>query len=274
MKRFLNFLFTFRLFNRGRLFAVKRRNELAYPPIDSDGTSDVEMQNDIKLPADYLDDEIDIIRSVYPYTMTGHNRIHALIRAVKYVISNEISGDIVECGVWRGGSMMAVAKTLLNHGREDRELYLFDTFEGMVEPSEQDVDYWGEPASIQIKKFKKHENGSEWCFSPLNDVISVFHTIGYKKEKVHFVKGRVEDTLPGKAPDNISILRLDTDWYESTKHELAHLFPRLVHGGVIIIDDYGHWQGARKATDEYLSENNIKLLLNRIDYSGRIGVKL
>ena len=69
-------------------------------------------------------------------------------------------------------------------------------------------------------------------------------------------------------------MRLDTDWYESTKHELTHLFPLLSSGGVIIIDDYGHWQGAKKAVDEYFEENNIKILLNRIDYTGRVGIKL
>jgi O-methyltransferase len=80
--------------------------------------------------------------------------------------------------------------------------------------------------------------------------------------------------LPEFAPECISLLRLDTDWYESTRHELIHLFSRISKGGVIIIDDYGHWKGAREAVDEYIRENNIKILLNRIDYTGRIGVKI
>ena len=84
----------------------------------------------------------------------------------------------------------------------------------------------------------------------------------------------MEETIPTHIPHAISLLRLDTDWYESTKHELTHLFPLLSPGGVIIIDDYGHWQGAKKAVDEYFEENKIKILLNRIDYTGRIGVKL
>ena len=82
----------------------------------------------------------------------------------------------------------------------------------------------------------------------------------------------MEDTIPKKAPQMISLLRLDTDWYESTRHELIHLFPRIAPFGVIIIDDYGHWQGVREAVDEYIRENNIKILLNRVDYTGRIGV--
>ncbi len=96
---------------------------------------------------------------------------------------------------------------------------------------------------------------------------------GYKKEKVHFIKGKVEETIPKNIPKEIALLRLDTDWYESTKHELTHLFPLLKPNGVLIIDDYGHWEGVRKAVDEYISDNNIHILLNRIDYSGRIAVK-
>jgi O-methyltransferase len=83
----------------------------------------------------------------------------------------------------------------------------------------------------------------------------------------------VEDTIPASVPEQIALLRLDTDWYESTKCELEILFPRLVKGGVIIIDDYGCWQGARKAVDEYFNKNNIAILLNRMDDTGRIGIK-
>lgn len=89
-----------------------------------------------------------------------------------------------------------------------------------------------------------------------------------------YVKGKVEDTLPVNKPaGKIALLRLDTDWYESTKHELNILFPMLVQNGVLIIDDYGHWQGCRKAVDEYIQENKLPLLLNRIDYTGRIAIK-
>jgi predicted O-methyltransferase YrrM len=107
----------------------------------------------------------------------------------------------------------------------------------------------------------------------MEDVAEALRTTGYDQRRVHLIKGKVEDTVPGAAPETIALLRLDTDWYESTRHELEHLFPRLSPGGVIIIDDYGHWQGARRATDEYLQQNRIRLLLNRIDYTARIGVK-
>ena len=96
---------------------------------------------------------------------------------------------------------------------------------------------------------------------------------GYDGNRLKFIKGKVEDTVPGYAPRHISLLRLDTDWYKSTLHELVHLYPRLSVGGVLIIDDYGHWRGCRKATDQYFEENNIHVLLNRIDYTGRVAVK-
>jgi hypothetical protein len=101
---------------------------------------------------------------------------------------------------------------------------------------------------------------------------NVFST-GYPKDKIHFIEGKVENTIPLNMPRKIALLRLDTDWYQSTKHELIHLFPLLQRNGVLIIDDYGHWEGARKAVDEYVSGNSICILLNRIDYTGRIAIR-
>lgn len=161
---------------------------------------------------------------------------------------------------------MAAAKTLLQLNSADRYLYLFDTFEGMTPPGERDVSYEGYAASEIFEQVK--------CYAPQDEVDIAVRSVGYDNSKIRFVKGRVEDTLPDQALSVISLLRLDTDWYESTRHELIHLFPRLSKGGVIIIDDYGHWRGARHATDEYLSHSNASLLLNRIDYTGRIGVKI
>jgi hypothetical protein len=150
-----------------------------------------------------------------------------------------------------------------------RDLYLFDTFEGMTEPSENDVDYFGKPASEVLSE----NSGYKCADAPLERVKDVLCGTGYTKEKTHFVCGKVEDTVPEFAPDTISLLRLDTDWYASTKHELVHLYPRLINSGVIIIDDYGHWRGSRQACDEYFAENHLPILLNRIDYTGRIAQK-
>jgi O-methyltransferase len=226
-------------------------------------------QQEEDYPPDFRSDETDIIRAIRPWTMTSAERIYALIQAVRYVSANAIAGAIVECGVWKGGSMAAIARTLLRLQDVSRDLYLFDTFQGMSEPTSRDCDYSGKQASellVEDPAFKCSD-------APLESVKRVLHETGYPKERIHFVPGKVEDTIPASAPDSISLLRLDTDWYESTKHELVHLFPRLSPRGAIIIDDYGHWRGARQACDEYFALNRIPILLNRIDYTGRIAVK-
>lgn len=217
---------------------------------------------------------IEIYKKVKPYTMTSPERVFALCAAVKYIHEKNIEGDIVECGVWKGGSMMAVAEILLKSGDSSRGLYLFDTFEGMAPPTDKDVDLSGVMAESLLKNSDKTIDDSVWCRATLDMVKSAVNSVGYPGEKIHFVKGMVEQTIPHFAPDKIALLRLDTDWYESTRHEMEHLFPRLVKGGVLIIDDYGHWQGARKAVDEYLENNKVKIMLNRIDYTGRIAVKV
>ncbi len=206
--------------------------------------------------------------------MTTDERIFALIEAVRYLARTGLDGSIVECGVWRGGSMMAVAHTLDRLGRRDVDLFLFDTYDGMTEPTEADVDYRGMPAGPEFSPTQKGADASDWCRAPLVEVEANMIATGYPPEKIKLIKGKVEDTIPGQAPRKISLLRLDTDWYESTHHELVHLYPRLSSGGVLIIDDYGHWRGSRKATDEYFASSGVTpILLSRIDYTGRIGVK-
>ena len=166
---------------------------------------------------------------------------------------------------------MAAAKTFLRLGRYDIDLYLYDTFEGMPEPSHADVNARTGTAAADTYRALK---GQGWCESPLEEVQRNMASTGYPAERLHYIKGMVEETVPSVAPDAISILRLDTDWYESTKHEMEHLFPRLARGGVLIIDDYGHWDGARKAIDEYLAAHKVQILLHRVDYTARQGVKL
>jgi O-methyltransferase len=223
---------------------------------------------ELERPSDFRDDEVEIVQAVRPWTLTGPERIYALIQALRYITAHNIPGAIVECGVWKGGSMAAAARTLLQAGDVSRDLYLFDTFTGMSEPTVKDFDYSGVHANEVMRTDPSYR-----CEAPLVEVQQVLYATGYPREKIHFVKGKVEDTVPGSAPERIALLRLDTDWYESTKHELLHLYPRLSKAGVIIIDDYGHWRGSRQATDEYLAENRVAILLNRIDYTGRIGVK-
>lgn len=208
-----------------------------------------------------------------PFTMTSLERMYALYKSTEYIVKANVPGAIVECGVWKGGSAMLVAKTLLNLGCRDKKIYLYDTYEGMTEPSELDVSSSGERAEDTFDK-KKNGETSDWCYSPLDEVKKNLLSTGYPSENIIFVKGKVQDTIPGTVPDQISLLRLDTDWFDSTYHEMKHLFPILQKNGALVLDDYGFWEGARRAVDQYLSETNNIILLTRIDFSGRIGIKI
>lgn len=207
------------------------------------------------------------------FTMTSKERMYALYKATEYVIESDIPGDFVECGVWKGGSSMLIALTLLELKSTDRKIYLYDTFEGMTEPCEEDHKLLDNNLSANKKWNDQKKNGfNGWCYASLSEVKDNMYLTEYLKDHIVFVKGKVEETIPKIMPASISILRLDTDFYESTKHELLYLFPILLKGGVLIIDDYGSWSGSKKAVDEYFSNSNI--LLNRIDKGGRIGVKV
>jgi O-methyltransferase len=225
-----------------------------------------------EFPPDFTPREIDIIRAVRPFTMTSPERLYGLIQAVYYLVQSNIPGAIVECGVWRGGSMMAIAQTLLELQHASRELYLFDTFEGMLPPQAIDRNYRGEPAE-HLMAVEARKTSRVWAVASLEEVQQNLEQTGYTVQHVHYIQGKVEDTIPARAPEQIALLRLDTDWYESTQHELEQLFPRLVSGGVLIVDDYGHWEGARKAVDEYITRQRLHLLLCRMDYTGRIAIK-
>lgn len=215
----------------------------------------------------------DLYDSCKPYTMTSVERMYSLYKAVVYVLDNNIPGAFVECGVWRGGSSMMVAKILTKRS-EVREIVLYDTFEGMSEPGSMDYNLQGSHAEGLMEKGKHDKENSVWCLADLEDVRNNLISTEYSVNNIRFIKGKVENTIPEFSSEtSIALLRLDTDWYESTKHELIHLFPRLSSKGVLIIDDYGHWHGCRKAVDEYFISNNIHMLLQRVDYTGRIGIK-
>lgn len=224
-------------------------------------------------PKDFNPDAVKIIELVQSFTMTSPERINGLIEAVRYITENRISGAVVECGVWKGGSMMAAAHMLKEMSDVQRELYLFDTYSGMSAPTKKDVTHFDVHAQALLDSDDPLEKEAYHCYSSLEEVQENLSLTNYPPGKIHFIKGKVEDTIPAQAPEKIALLRLDTDWYESTKHELEHLFPRLVSGGVIIIDDYGYWKGCKEATDEYIEFNKIPLLLNRIDSTGRMGIK-
>jgi len=227
----------------------------------------------IDLPPDFQPAEVDLIRRVGPYTMTTPERIVHLAASIRYLCMNHIGGAIVECGVWRGGSMMAAAYSLLAQGDIGRELFLFDTYEGMPPPQESDVDLHGGVASEYLEANPRTEDDHVWAYAPLDMVKRNLASTGYPVGRMHFVPGKVEDTLPHAEIGDIALLRLDTDWYASTKHELETLYDRLVPGGVLIIDDYGWWRGSREATDEFLDRLPVRPLLHRIDVAARSCIK-
>ena len=218
---------------------------------------------------------LDIVGKIAPYTMTGRKGLettYALFQAIRYITQNKIPGDMVECGVWRGGSMMLVALALQHFGDTGRELYLYDTFAGMTEPDEVDIDYDGQamkPIWAQIKGRNQLMGfgGSE------GEVRANMRLTGYSETRMHFIKGDVLQTVPAQIPLRIALLRLDTDWYKSTLHELTHLYDRLVPHGVLIIDDYGWCRGARQATDEFFRDRPFKPMLHRVDQGPRLIVK-
>ena len=201
------------------------------------------------------------------YTMTSMEKCYSLYRAVQYIINGDIPGDLVECGVWRGGSAMLSALTLIELNQTHRKIYLYDTYEGMPEPTEKDIDINGIPYRLLWKKEK------DILTIPLDEVRKNMLSTGYPSENIIFVKGMVEDTIPRTLPYQVALLRLDTDLYESTYHEFVHLYPKVSPLGVVIVDDYGHFQGAREATDKYFNEVSPNILFHRIDFSCRVGVK-
>lgn len=224
------------------------------------------------LPEDFDELSRSIIPLVRPYTMTSAEKLQALITAVQYLAKAGIPGAFVECGVWRGGSMHAVARTLDRCGVHDRDLYLFDTFQGMTEPTERDRKVTRQDVSAAELMVDSPKDSWLWAVASKEDVLQGLSTLPYPQDRFHLVEGPVEETVPGAAPETIALLRLDTDWYESTRHELEHLYPRLQPGGVLIIDDYGSWQGSKEATDEYVAGLAEPLLLLRAGRS-RIAVK-
>ncbi len=216
---------------------------------------------------------VDIYEQCSCYTMLSVERMYALYSATRYIVKSNIPGDVVECGVWKGGSAMVVMLSLIQLGDVQRTVYLYDTYQGMVEPTEKDIDYSHVTAKQHLAAMGK-TRFTDWCCATLDEVRANVFCTAYPPQHIEFVRGSVEETIPSAAPQQISLLHLDTDWYTSTYHELVHLFPRLSVRGVIAIDDYGHWKGSHEAADRYFAENRINILLNRTDYTGRIGIKV
>lgn len=229
------------------------------------------------LPEENPDDRayVYIVDKIAPYTMTTHDGLettYALFQAVRYIAQNKIPGDMAECGVWRGGSMMLVAYALQYFGDTSRQLYLYDTYAGMTEPDDIDIDF--DNKAMKPVWAQATDQGLMIGFGGSVDHVKAnLRQSGYPEQQMHFIEGDVLQTIPAQRPSRIALLRLDTDWYKSTLHELQHLYDLIVPHGVLIIDDYGWCRGARQATDEFFRDRSFKPMMHRVNQGPRIIIK-
>lgn len=261
MKKFIKSMFNFFGYNVSR----SQREIMNVSQSQSFPTNYADVSQEVK----------DIYQQCANFTLISLERVHAIVSSIDYICANKIPGDIVECGVWKGGAMYAAAKALASRKCCDRKIFLFDVFEveamfATANETSYDKSYAGKTIEelVNMGLMKKDNYNYK-----IEDVKSLLSSSGYPDKNFIFKIGRVESTLPSRDIDQIALLRLDTDWYDSTKHELTHLFPKLVKGGILLIDDYGHWEGCKKAVDEYINENKLKLMLHRTDYTGRSAIK-
>lgn len=223
--------------------------------------------------AEITDNESIMIKSIQPYTMNSISSSWAIIQSIKHINEKKIEGDIVECGVFRGGNII-LTKMLCNEFRLNKKIFAYDTFDGMPEPTIHDRDLKNIHAKPTYDKYKL--NNTSWCKADLNEVKSNILKFNFDiEEDFYFIKGKVEETLKieKNIPEKIALLILDTDFYDSTKIELEVLYPRLQKGGILIIDDYGHWKGSKKAVDEYFNTNSSFVWMHRINYASRLLIK-
>lgn len=214
-----------------------------------------------------------LIEIIEKYTMTTRIRIFNLLQALRHLKEKNIEGDYVECGVWKGGNILLFKKFLNNEETQNRNIYAYDTFEGMTDPDENDFEISTNIESKNLLEKDNYKKTNTWGICSLEDVKKNILTNKSDLEHINFVKGDVLKTLNNEnnIPKKISLLRLDTDWYQSTKKELEVLYERVSVGGIIIIDDYGHWGGSKKAVDEFFS--NKYVWIHYVDYACRLIIK-
>ncbi|MDA7715289.1 TylF/MycF family methyltransferase [Pelagibacteraceae bacterium] len=207
------------------------------------------------------------------YSMTGFERMFFLIKALKQIKIDKIEGDFVECGVWRGGNLILFQKIIEELNLKNRKIFAYDTFSGMSQPGYYDLNVKNEKAKIILDSLKKKRVDPNkniiLAKCNLGEVKRNFEVNTKKNDNLRCIKGDVGKTLKIKKnlPKKISLLRLDTDWYQSTKTELEVLFPLLSKNGILIIDDYGYWKGSKKAVDEYFKNKKVNLF--KVDFTAR-----
>ena len=228
--------------------------------------------------------ELKKLNEIRPYTMLPEARLLSLYEQAVFIETNHINGSFVECGVWKGGSVALMALANLKYGQKRRHVHLFDSFQEICEPNPV---HDGKDTIAYSEKWTDGKISGK--LQPLKGVydhiggpgtveenkLLLEHKIGYDNKYLHYHIGWFQDTLPtdSKKIDDISILRLDGDWYESTKICLEHLFKKVVPGGFVIIDDYGTYEGCKKATDEFICDNKLNVYLNYVDYACRYFIK-
>jgi O-methyltransferase len=257
-----------------RLKQLARQSVHALFAVGKSRITNIDDSGPIAYPVEFDDGD----KSIFDYvlsnnlTMVGRVRLISTLLACKHVCSSKVEGDFVECGVWRGGNSIVAADVFDRMG-EKKQVYLFDTFAGMTEPTAIDQLTSGEYSTRERFIRDQREAHNEWCYASLEEVVTNFRRCGLL-DKARFVKGDVLRTLADKAniPQKICILRLDTDWYESTKIELQVLWPRLQNGGILIIDDYGYWRGTKAAVDEFFA-GSPRPFLQYVDDAGRVAIK-
>jgi O-methyltransferase len=255
--------------------SIKRALALTGLEVRRKGSYDYE----VVAPVEFSKADLEVLQFVTEqrFTMGSRERVVATINACKHAVQAEIAGDFVECGVWRGGNSIAAKLTFENYG-SDKKVWLFDTFTGMTPPTEHDTTRFSDKSAAE--RFDEAQAGghNEWCFASLGDVQANFKSAGADMAGVRFIAGDVMKTLADQhnLPEALCVLRLDTDFYDSTKAELETLYPRLSAGGSLLIDDFGHWDGARRAVEEYLGAlpPRSRPLLHYTDYSGRMAIKV
>jgi O-methyltransferase len=208
----------------------------------------------------------DVFEKWKPYTCLSVERFYNIFKSIEYIAHSGIPGDIIECGVFLGGSIVGAAQFAKHFGIEDRRFYMFDTFEGFpISTIETDIS----GAAQDLSSLKIFNNSFRHIVERNIEISSI------SKAQFTLVQGKVEETLKrDRDIQEVAYLRLDTDYFASTLVELEILYPKLSQGGVFIIDDYGHFEGARAAVDSFFQRLDRQPLLQRIDYTGRCGVRI
>jgi hypothetical protein len=199
--------------------------------------------------------------------------------SVKYILENKIEGSFVECGVDSGNFQVLWIEELKKQN-QIRNIYLYDTFTGLTEPSEfdytrPDAVYYNMDSNSVKKTWESQiidSKTNRWCYTPLDKVKLRLKLLDYPSENLHYIVGDVMETLKMYVPEKIAILRLDTDWYESSKFELEMMYDSVVSRGLVIFDDYYHWDGQRRAVDDFFEKRNEKVNIIKLD--GKTGVMI